>query len=153
MLTLEHKIPPPVVALVIMAMMWGLSAFQPTLPLPPEVRLFSIIALVIAAVMFAFLGIRAFRRSQTTTDPLNPDKASALVTEGIFRFSRNPMYVGLALLVSAWAIYLSVLWCFIGPILFILYINRFQIAPEERAMKSKFGDEYIAYTERVRRWL
>jgi protein-S-isoprenylcysteine O-methyltransferase Ste14 len=76
-----------------------------------------------------------------------------LVTGGIYRLSRNPMYVGLVLFLMAWAIQLSMLWPYIGPVFFIIYINRFQIAPEERVMENKFGVEYSAYKNKVRRWL
>lgn len=84
---------------------------------------------------------------------MQPGKASALVTGSVYRLSRNPMYVGLALLLAAWAVYLSMLWPFLGPVLFVLYMNRFQIGPEERVMRGKFGEDYAAYAARVRRWL
>jgi protein-S-isoprenylcysteine O-methyltransferase Ste14 len=90
---------------------------------------------------------------KTTINPMSPNKTSALVTGGIYRLSRNPMYVGLFLFLMAWAIQLSMLWPFIGPVLFVIYINRFQITPEERVMESKFGDEYSVYKNKVRRWL
>lgn len=153
MFTLEHKVPPPVVAALIAMMMWGTSAYQPSLPIYPELKHFSAITLVIVGVLFDLFGLLAFRRSKTTINPMSPDKTSALVTGGVYRFTRNPMYVGLVLFLTAWAIYLSMLWPFTGPVLFILYINRFQIAPEERMMKTKFGDEFNIYTNRVRRWI
>ena len=94
-----------------------------------------------------------FLRRRTTINPLKPASASALVTEGIYRFTRNPMYVGLATLLAAWAIYLGNLAALAGVPLFIIYMNRFQIAPEERALEARFGAEYIAYRARARRWL
>ena len=110
-------------------------------------------ALAIVGVTFDLLGLLAFRRSRTTINPMKPSKASALVTGGVYRVTRNPMYVGLALLLAAWAVHLSMLWPFIGPVLFVIYMNRFQIGPEERVMRGKFGEEYAAYAARVRRWL
>lgn len=151
--TLEHKIPPPVVAVLVAAAMWAVSSFQPSLPLAPTVRQFAAAALAIVGVTFDLLGLFAFRRSETTVNPLKPSKASALVTGGVYRITRNPMYVGLAFVLTAWAVHLSMLWPFVGPVLFVLYITRFQIAPEEQAMRSKFGEEYAAYAARVRRWL
>jgi protein-S-isoprenylcysteine O-methyltransferase Ste14 len=150
---LDHKIPPPVVAVLLAAAMWGISPLQPVLPLAPGMRLSLAAVLAVAGVTFDALGLLAFRRAQTTINPMKLEKASALVTGGVYQFTRNPMYVGLALLLAAWATYLSSLWPFIGPVLFIIYMNRFQIRPEERVMREKFGEEYAAYAARVRRWL
>jgi protein-S-isoprenylcysteine O-methyltransferase Ste14 len=150
---LEHKIPPPIVAAIIATAMWGISSLEPALPLAPAMRQFLAATLAIVGVSFDLLGLLAFRRSRTTINPMKPSKASALVTGGIYRVTRNPMYVGLALLLSAWAMHLSMLWPFLGPALFVIYMNRFQIGPEERVMRGKFGEQYAAYAARVRRWL
>lgn len=152
MVALEHKIPPPVVAVLVAAAMWGVSSLQPSLPLAPAVRQFAAAALAIVGVAFDLLGLFAFRHSKTTINPLEPSKAATPVTGGVYRVTRNPMYVGLALLLSAWAVHLSMLWPFLGPVLFVRYITRFQIAPEERVMRRKFGKAYAAYAARVRRW-
>jgi protein-S-isoprenylcysteine O-methyltransferase Ste14 len=153
MRALELKIPPPVVAILIATAMWGVSSHQPSLSLVPALRPFLAAALAIIGVTFDLLGLLAFRRSRTTINPMKPGKASALVTGGVYRVTRNPMYVGLALLLTAWAVHLSMLSAFVGPVLFIIYMNRFQIGPEERVMRSKFGEVYAAYAARVRRWL
>jgi len=150
---LELKIPPPVVAILIATAMWGVSSHQPSLSLAPEIRQFLPAALAILGVTFDLLGLLAFRRSGTTINPMKPSKASTLVTDGVYQVTRNPMYVGLALLLTAWAVHLSMFWPLVGPMLFVIYINRFQIGPEERVMRSKFGEEYTAYAARVRRWL
>jgi protein-S-isoprenylcysteine O-methyltransferase Ste14 len=152
-LKLNHKLPPPVVAVIIAGTMWGMSAYEPTLPFPPDVTQILALLLVIVGVSFDTCGLLAFRHSKTTINPMSPDKTSALVTGGIYRFTRNPMYVGLFLFLTAWAIQLSMLWPIIGPVLFVIYINRFQIAPEERVMESKFGYVYSNYRNKVRRWL
>lgn len=153
MRALEHKIPPPVVAALIATAMWGISSLQPALSIPPATRLILAATLAAVGVTFDLLGLWVFRRSRTTINPMKPDKASTLVTGGVYRVTRNPMYVGLALLLAAWAVHLSMLWPFIGPALFVLYMNRFQIGPEERVMRDKFGEAYAAYAARVRRWL
>ena len=153
MRALEHKIPPPVVAVLIATAMWGISSFEPALPLAPALRIFLAGILAIAGVSFDALGLLAFRRSRTTINPMKPSKASALVTGGVYQVSRNPMYVGLVFLLAAWAVYLSMLWPFTGPVLFVFYMNRFQIGPEERVLRGKFGEDYAAYAARVRRWL
>lgn len=153
MYALELRIPPPAVAALIAFAMWGISLLPPALSLAPAMRLSLTAVLTIAGLTFEVLGLLAFRRSRTTINPMQPGKASALVTGSVYRLSRNPMYVGLALLLAAWAVYLSMLWPFLGPVLFVLYMNRFQIGPEERVMRGKFGEDYAAYAARVRRWL
>jgi protein-S-isoprenylcysteine O-methyltransferase Ste14 len=152
-LKLDNKVPPPAVALLVAAMMWHLSTYEPALSLSAEMSEILILFLVIVGVSFDVCGLLAFRQLKTTINPMSPNKTSALVTGGIYRLSRNPMYVGLFLFLMAWAIQLSMLWPFIGPVLFVIYITRFQITPEERVMESKFGDEYSIYKNKVRRWL
>ncbi len=84
---------------------------------------------------------------------MKPEAASTLVCSGVYRVTRNPMYLGLLLVLTGWAVHLSCAWTLIGPLAFKLYIDRFQIAPEERALSGKFGADYSAYATRVRRWL
>ena len=109
--------------------------------------------LILAAIAIAVTAIMTFRRHRTTVDPLRPEEASTLVTGGIFNLSRNPMYVALTVLLSAWCIYLADAINVLVIIAFIAYITRFQIIPEERALDKKFGDAYRRYTASVRRWL
>ena len=150
---LELKIPPPVVAAVTAVAMWGVARVFMVLDLPREVRIPVAVLIALAGVALSASGIVTFRRSHTTINPHKPDQATALVTSGPYRFTRNPMYAGVLLVLLAWAAYLSSLWALAGPVAFVLYINRFQIAPEERALQSLFGSEYLAYKSRVRRWL
>lgn len=98
-------------------------------------------------------GLWAFRRHRTTVNPLRPGKASAVVQDGIYRFTRNPMYVGMALLLTAWVTGLGAPLGLLALALFVAFITRFQIQPEERALQAKFGADYAAYCARVRRWL
>ena len=133
--------------------MWGLSSYLPSLSLDIDLHHIPTVTLVFIGVMFDLLGLLAFRRLRTTIDPLNPDKASTLVTSGVYRITRNPMYVGLAILLLSWAVHLAMLWPFVDPILFVLYINRFQVIPEEQAMRRNFDQEFKVYADRVRRWL
>lgn len=76
-----------------------------------------------------------------------------MVTGGVYRLTRNPMYVGLTLLLTTWAVWLAVPWTFLGPVVFALFTHCFQILPEERVMSAKFGRAYEDYRRRVRRWL
>ena len=149
---LEHRVPPPVVGAVVAALMWWPSGLPPPLPLSDGARLAIVLLLAATGLTFDLLGLIAFRRSRTTVNPLQPQKASALVTGGVYRVTRNPMYVGMALLLAAWAAYLASPWSFLGPVLFVAYITRYQIAPEERVLHERFP-QFAAYAARVRRWL
>lgn len=153
MRALEHKIPPPIIALAIAVAMWTVAGFAPAFPVIHEVR--ACLALLVALIgsAYAIAGTVSFRRARTTVNPLKPASASSLVTSGIYGVTRNPMYVGLLLALVAMAIYLATIAALIGPPLFMLFINRFQIAPEERALAEKFGSEFVEYAQRVRRWL
>lgn len=153
MRALEHKIPPPLVAALMAVAMWFLSATLPRIEAPLSVRI--AVAVVIACIggAFSFAGMIAFRRARTTVNPLKPENASALVITGVYRITRNPMYVGLMLVLLAWAVALASPVSLAGPVLFIMYINRFQIEPEERVLVAKFGSEFESYRSRVRRWL
>jgi protein-S-isoprenylcysteine O-methyltransferase Ste14 len=107
----------------------------------------------VAGVCVALLGVASFRRARTTLNPLKPDKSSALVMSGIYRYTRNPMYLGLLLVLLGWAFFLANALAFVFLPVFILYMNRFQIDPEERVLASVFGQEFVAYLSKVRRWL
>jgi protein-S-isoprenylcysteine O-methyltransferase Ste14 len=153
MLNLEHRVPPPVVGLSIAVAMWLLRDVPPVFVVAAWLRESLALVLLAAGVAFDAAGLLAFLRRRTTINPLRPQNASALVTAGVYRFTRNPMYVGMALMLTAWAVHLSALWPFLGPVAFILYMNRFQIAPEERVLRQLFGEAWAAYAARVRRWL
>jgi len=94
-----------------------------------------------------------FWRNKTTISPVDLESASALVTSGVFRFSRNPMYVGFTAMLVGWAVCLAAPWALVGPVAFVLFTNRFQIIPEERVMRDKFGQAYDDYQAQVRRWI
>lgn len=150
---LDHRIPPPVVGAIVAAGMWGVSSVGPAFEIPP-VAGYAVIALLVAVgIAFDVLGILGFRAARTTVNPLKPEQASTLVTGGVYRVTRNPMYVGMALLLLAWAVYLSALLPFAGIVVFVLYITRFQIQPEERALRQRFGGAYKDYSARAGRWL
>ena len=151
--SLEHKIPPPVIGALVAAAMWSVSALGPQFPIASGPKYAAVAILAVAGVAFDLLGLLAFRAFRTTINPLKPERASAMVTSGVYRVSRNPMYVGMVLLLLAWAVNLSALLPFAGPPIFVLYITRFQIQSEERVLKGIFGEEYSAYAARVRRWL
>lgn len=149
---LEHKIPPPVVGLLCALGMW---AAAPAPDWGSLGLLHGALALVLvgAGLGFDVLGLLAFRRAKTTLNPLTPDKASSLVATGVYRITRNPMYLGLALVLSGWTVLLAYWPAIAGPVVFMAFITRFQIVPEERVMAAKFGDDYARFCQQVRRWL
>lgn len=150
---LELKVPPPVVALVLALAMWAVSRFTFAFEVDVSLRTALAVAIGLVGAAFSAAGIAAFRRARTTLNPMKPDEASALVTNGIYRFTRNPMYVGLLMVLLGWAAFLCAPWVLVGPTVFVLYMNRFQIAPEERVLLSVFGERYSTYQAKVRRWL
>ena len=150
---LELKVPPPVVALAFGLLMWFASALVAPVEVAFGYRAGVAAVLASVGVIVAVAGIISFLRARTTINPTKPGATSALVTRGVFRFSRNPMYLGLLLCLLAWAVYLSSWLALLFMPLFVVYLNRFQIEPEERAMLALFGPEYDSYKARVHRWL
>jgi protein-S-isoprenylcysteine O-methyltransferase Ste14 len=153
MRSLENKIPPPLVAVAFGAAMWGVSDYLPGIEAGEALRIIVAALVVLIGGFFCLAGVVSFRRAKTTVNPLKPEAASALVSSGIYKISRNPMYVGFALFLVAWAVYLSSLWALVGVIGFVWYIDRFQIQPEERALAALFAAEFERYKSSVRRWL
>ena len=153
MQALDLRVPPPALALLVAAAMWGSSLLSAPLDIFAGRQTGLAIVIALAGAGIALAGNIAFRRAKTTVNPMRPDRATALVRDGIYRVTRNPMYLGLLLVLLAWAVFLSAGWAFLGPPAFMLYITRFQILPEEKALATIFGADYAAYTARVRRWL
>jgi protein-S-isoprenylcysteine O-methyltransferase Ste14 len=153
MQALELKIPPPVISLLIAAAMWGIALATPPVEVPALIRVVAAITLALSGVGTAVWGVVALRRARTTANPGKPETATSLVTSGAYRFTRNPMYVGLVLGLLAWAVFVSSALAFLGPLIFISYISRFQIVPEERVLSNLFGAAFSAYQAKVRRWL
>lgn len=150
---LELRIPPPIVGLTLGAAMWGVAQLPPVLQLSLLVRLSAAAMLTSVGVAIALGGVWSFVRAKTTVNPLQPEKSAALVSNGVYSFTRNPMYLGMALVLLAWGAYLLSPWALAGPLLFATYITRFQIIPEERVLSRLFGESFADYKKRVRRWL
>ncbi len=150
---LEHRIPPPVVCTLIGCGMWGLARIAAHVPMAGGIRIGMAAAFVVAGFIAVFAGGFVLRRAKTTANPFQPDTASSLVVAGVYRHTRNPMYLGFALALIGWTIFLAAPLALLGPALFVAFITRFQIVPEERALARKFGAEFAAYRQKVRRWL
>ena len=149
---LKNRIPPPVITVLSALIMWLLALLIPAAAAAKTSALLGgFFALV--GLLFAGAGLRAFRKHQTTVNPLNLRKTAAFVNSGIYRVSRNPMYVGLLFILFGWALFLgnilSMIW--LGP--WLIWMSELQIAPEEKAMTQQFGDAYSEYCKTVRRWL
>jgi protein-S-isoprenylcysteine O-methyltransferase Ste14 len=151
---LENKIPPPIVGLLFGLIIWAISSVTEPVTIFNQMQgLVAVAILLVAGFGFAISGGISFRIAKTTVNPLKPETASSLVTSGVFKYSRNPMYVGLAIILLAWTVYLAVPLGLLAIVGFMAYIQRFQIVPEERAMLKLFGAEFEVYQSMVRRWL
>jgi protein-S-isoprenylcysteine O-methyltransferase Ste14 len=150
---LELTVPPPAVALLFGLLMWLASSLVAPVEVPSAFRVVAPLVLASVGLIFGVAGMVSFWRAKTTMNPTKPAATSSLVTSGAFRFTRNPMYLSLLLYLLAWAVYLSNWLALLFVPVFVLYIDQFQIKPEERALSSLFGPEYAAYKGRVRRWL
>ncbi len=148
---MSNRIPPPFITIIGVLIIYYSSPLFPHVTLSafnalPILSLFSGIAVIVFA-------IKSFKNYKTTINPLKPATASSLVTNGVFRYTRNPMYLGLLLIL----IYLSLIFNVVGGCLvslgFITYITKFQIIPEEVAMEKLFGRQFLKYKKQVRRWI
>ncbi len=149
---LELRVPPVALTLIFAIAMAMTAYYLPASILVPG-RLALASAFVLLGAIVALSGVIAFRNQKTTVNPLVPEQSSSLVISGIYRFSRNPMYLGFLLLLVGWCVYLSSWASALLLPVFVLYMTRFQIQPEERALKEIFGSEFSVYIRSVRRWL
>jgi protein-S-isoprenylcysteine O-methyltransferase Ste14 len=150
---LELKIPPVALTLLFAGLMWLLAQATPTFRAPPGLRIIALVALVAAAAAIGLSAVWSFRRARTTVNPLSPQGCTALVTSGVFRYSRNPMYLALWLALVGWGLFLANGFALLLALAFIPWMNRFQIEPEERVLQQVFGQTFADYRRRVRRWL
>ena len=149
-MNLELKIPPVIVVIITAVIMLALAQI-------PMLKLMSSWAV---AVLFMLIGgmvivmaVAQFAKAKTTVNPMNPNDSSQIVAKGIFSVSRNPMYVGMVLILSGLAMGLGSLLAWLMIIGFVLYMTYFQIKPEEQILAEKFGDDYVQYCAKVRRWV
>ena len=150
---LALKIPPLVLVIVAGALMWVAASVTPALDFFVPARSGFGAGLALIGAVICASGVVSFRRARTTVNPMKPGSSSRLVVSGIYGYTRNPMYLGLAMVMLGWAAFLSNLAAFALVAAFVVYIDRFQIRPEEHALASLFPHEYSAYMGRVRRWV
>jgi protein-S-isoprenylcysteine O-methyltransferase Ste14 len=150
---LELKVPPDAVWLAVAALMWLGSLATPEVAVSAPLRLAVAAPLVAAGIAVILEARLVLSRAQTTWRPAEPGRTTSLVTHGVYRFSRNPIYLGMLLVLVAWAVGLASPVALLVAAAFVLYMDRFQIRPEERALAAVMGAEYRDYVRRVRRWL
>jgi protein-S-isoprenylcysteine O-methyltransferase Ste14 len=150
---LELKVPPGVLVAIVATLMWVISSGTPILNLFVPAKSFWSLAWGLAGAVICVSGVVSFRRAKTTVNPMKPQSASSLIVSGVYKYTRNPMYLGLFLILLGWAAFLSNLAAVALLPVFIGYINRFQIRPEERVLAALFPREYPAYRAKVRRWI
>ena len=152
---LECRIPPPVVDGLCAALMYGAARSTPASEwhLPVAWRITLALCAAACGMGMALSGLGMFRKLRTTPDPLHPERASRLAQDGVYRHTRNPMYLGMALVLLGWGCWLAHPLALLCVPLAMAYLQRFQIRPEERLLHSRFGEAYARYCRRVRRWL
>lgn len=153
---LNLKCPPPIVLLLSAMIAWFASQ-RSVVFLQQQLNdvdsLLWALVFSIAGAFLAIAGVKEFKQHQTTINPLNPNQSTSLVSSGIYQLSRNPMYLGMLLVLLGWADLLDTILAYSGALIFFIYISVFQIKPEEDIMKEKFGEDFIQYCSNVRRWL
>ena len=150
---LKLKIPPPVYALSVALVMWLLARYIPIGELIAAPWNNVGIAFILLAAVLDLSSLYLFFKKRTTPNPMKPEFTTGLVVSGMFRVSRNPMYLGMQIMLIGFAIYLGQLSPFLVLPAFYLVITEMQIKPEEEMLEQKFGEEYLAYKRKVRRWL
>ena len=148
---MNNKIPPPIVTLICgLAIYFSKTFFNKFFSYNNNT--ISLFLLILGLSVF-ILAVKAFNRHKTTVNPLEPRKASSLVSSGIFKYSRNPMYLGMLIILLALSFKFNLVGGIVISLFFYLFITKFQILPEEEAMNELFGDEFIEYSSRTRRWI
>lgn len=148
-------IPPPVVLLICGLLMWLADKWTPSLDFQIRSRMILFRIILFGGMCVLAAGVVNIIRRKTT---IHPDRRSlaastALVTTGVFRYTRNPIYLGMAIILTAWVVFLESWLALIGVFVFIAFITQYQIRPEEVALEKIFGDVYVRYRKNVRRWI
>lgn len=150
---MHRYLPPPVVMLLTAALMWLLAYATPWLSVRFPGQGWLGLAVALGGLLVMLLAALELRRHRTTINPMYPESSEHLVTGGIYRLSRNPIYLADVLLLAGWLVYLGNAPAVLLLPAFMVIIQRVQIAPEERALAARFGETFHAYTRQVRRWI
>lgn len=148
---MKLKIPPPILGILFYGFLYFSKDYLPKMSFSYGVEVSTFV--IILGVIIDLLAMKEFRKHKTTLTPLHPEKTTFIVTTGIFNYSRNPMYLGLVLILLGISVRVNLVGGIVILPLFVFYLSYFQIIPEEKVLEIKFGDEYLNYKRRVRRWL
>lgn len=150
---LETLVPPPVYTFSFIVLTYVVDTFVRFGHVNSTIIHHIGLMFIVIAFLYGISAVRSFFRSHTTADPTRPERTTSLVTSGVYRYTRNPMYVAMATLLTGYSLALGNILTLMFPIFFVMIITRFQIIPEERVMVEKFNQEYQTYKNKVRRWL
>ena len=150
---LSLKIPPVAQGVVAIILIWLFDRYAPLYHIKFIYQNIVAGSLIGIGAIVALAGIFAFIKLNTTVDPRYPEKTRELVIIGIYKYSRNPMYLGILLVITGIAVYFGALSSVFAVSLFVTFINKYQIVPEEVSLQEKFGESYTHYALNVRRWL
>ena len=145
------KIPPPILVIVLITSIYFSSDKLDSISIPHR-TLFSILILF-TGILVIINPVVKFIKSKTTVNPVEFKNVEKLVTSGIFKYSRNPMYLGMIMIIISTAVYYLNFYSLLTPFIFYFWINRFQIKREEVFLEEKFGQEYLSYKTKTRRWI
>ena len=148
---MKTKIPPPVVTLVSALLIFFSKELFPSYAFDYQSMLS--IGVFISGLMILVSAVSLFKKKETTVNPMSPEKASSLVVDGVFKYTRNPMYLGMSVVLLSISIQFNLIGGLLIVCLFVAYITIFQIIPEEEAMEENFGEEYLSFKKRTRRWI
>ena len=148
---METKIPPPIVTLVFGLLIYFSQGIFPSII--NQLTFYVGIFFMLLGFSILISAVGSFKRNKTTVNPLNPEQATKLVTDKIFVYSRNPMYLGMATILSSLALVFNIVGGIIFIALFCIYITKYQIIPEEKVMKNLFSEEFDEYMKTTRRWI
>ena len=150
---LETRIPPPVLMFLLGGIAWVAARSLPSLSIELPFAAAISAVLMLTGLTLNILPKFAFRRTGTTVNPMRPNATTHLVTSSLYRYSRNPMYLGHSLLLLGWTLHLHNIASLLATPAFMIYVSRFQIGPEERQLSARFQDEYAAFCQSTPRWL
>lgn len=149
----KNKIPPPVIMLFFIGLAWLFQRYIPIIEFTFPFKLYACIAIFLLGTFLAAHSVFGFLRAKTTINPFALKETNSLVTSGLYRYTRNPMYLGMALIIASAVLFFGALSGIFPLIFFVVALNRLQIMPEEKVLEGIFGAEYATFKSRVRRWV
>lgn len=152
-MNLELKVPPAVVTFVFIVLMYFVSSIFSFLNIDFMFQIFLSVETAVSGFVLIVAGSYVFNEKKTSINPLKPQSATSLVTNGVYKFTRNPMYLGIVIILFAWLLFLGNILNIVNIVLFVLYMNKYQIIPEEKALEKLFNEEYLSYKAKVKRWI